>query len=67
MTGMHADLLFITGLVDVTVFFNEIVVPNAFVVKTGVMAGTEHIDSEALVAARCTAMNDNEVYSSHRQ
>jgi hypothetical protein len=34
-------------------------------VETGVVAGTEHIDGEALVAARGAAVNDNEIDLSH--
>jgi hypothetical protein len=35
------------------------VIANTFAVETGVMAGAEHIDSEALVATARRAVNDD--------
>ena len=49
MAGMHADLVLITGLEDLTILFDVIVVADAFAVETGVVAGFEHFDSETLV------------------
>ena len=65
MSGMYADLSFIASLEHLTILLDIIVVSNTFPVKTGVMAGFQHLDREALVAARCRAMNDNKVDFSH--
>ena len=67
MTGMHADLVFIAGLEDLTVLLNVVVVADAFAVETGVVAGLEHLDGEALVAAGRRTVNDNQIdFSTHR-
>ena len=59
VTGMHADLVFIAGLEDLTILFDVIVVADAFAVETGIVTGLEHFDSETLVAAgRRTVNND---------
>ena len=56
MAGMHANLFFVAGLIDLAITFNVVVVANALVVEPGVMTGTEHIERETLVAAGSTAM-----------
>ena len=67
VAGVHADLVFVAGLEYLTVFFDEVVVADAFAVEAGVVAGFEHFDSETLVAAGCRTMKDNEVYfAGHR-
>ena len=58
MTGMYADLFFITRLIQVTVFLDVIVVADTFPVETGIVTVPEHIDGEALVAACGAAMNN---------
>ena len=58
VTGMHADLVFITGLEDLTILFDVIVVADAFAVETGVVTGFEHLDSETLVAAGRRTVNN---------
>ena len=59
MAGMHADLVFITGLEDLAIALYIIVVADAFAVETGVVTGFEHFDSETLVAASRRTMNYN--------
>ena len=59
MTGMHADLVFITGLEYLSIFLDVVVVADAFAVETGVVTGFEHFDSETLVAAGRRTMNDD--------
>ena len=36
VAGVHADLVFVTGLEELTVFFDEVVVADAFAVEAGV-------------------------------
>ena len=62
VAGVHADLVFVAGLEDLTVFFDEVVVADAFAVEAGVVAGFEHFNSETLVAAGCRTVKDNKVY-----
>ena len=64
MAGMHANLFFIAGLMDLTITFNVVMVANALVVEPGVMTGTEHIERETLVAAGSTAMDHNKINKS---
>ena len=59
VTGMHADLVLIAGLEDLTILFNVIVVADAFAVEAGVVTGFEHFDSETLVAAGRRTVNYN--------
>ena len=59
MTGMHADLVFITGLEYLSIFLDVVVVADAFAVETGIVTGLEHFDSETLVAAGRRTMNDD--------
>ena len=63
--GVHANLFFGTSLIDLTIALDVVVITDAFAVETGIMAVAEHIDGEALVAARGTAVNDNQVYCTH--
>ena len=57
MSGMHADLVFITGLEQATILLNLIVVADAFAMKTGIVTGLEHFNSETLVVASRRTMN----------
>ena len=67
VAGMHADLVFISGLEQLTILLNVVVVADAFAVETGIVAGLEHLDGEALVAAGCRTVNDNQIdFSTHR-
>ena len=67
VAGVHADLVFVAGLEDLTVFFDEVVVADAFAVEAGVVAGFEHFNSETLVAAVCRTVNDNEIdFAGHK-
>ena len=60
MAGVHADLLFITRLIDLTVFLDVIVVADTFPVETGIVTLLEHIDGEALVSAGGRTMDDDQ-------
>ena len=59
MAGMHTDLFFVTGLIELTVALDVVVVADPFPMKTGIMTGPKHIDREALVATRGAAMDNN--------
>ena len=59
VSGMHANLFFFACLVDLSVFLDVVVIADALVMEAGVMAVTQPIDGETLVAARGTAMNDD--------
>ena len=65
MAGMHANLIFRAGLIDLTIALNIVMVTDAFAVETGIVIVTEHIDGVALVATGRRAVNDNEIYSAH--
>ena len=65
MAGMHADLFLITGLIELAIALDVVVIAYALVVEPGVVAGPEHIHGEPLIAAGRTAVNDNKVNISH--
>ena len=60
VSGMHANLFLFAGLIDLSVFLDVVVIADALVMETGVMAVTQPIDGETLVAARGTAVNDDQ-------
>ena len=60
MADMHADLFFITRLIDLTVFLDVIVIADAFPVETGIVTLPEHIDGETLVSAGGRTMDDDQ-------
>ena len=60
MTGVHADLLFITRLIDLTVLLNVVMVSDPFSVEAGIVTLLEHCDGEALVAAGGRTMDDDQ-------
>ena len=60
MAGMHADLLFITRLIDLTVLLNVVVVSDPFPVETGIVTLLKHSDGEALVSAGGRTMDDDQ-------
>ena len=60
MAGMHADLLFITRLIDLAVLLYVIVVGDPFPVETGIVTLLKHSDGEALVAAGGRTMDDDQ-------
>ena len=60
MAGMHADLLFITRLIDLAVLLYVIVVGDPFPVETGIVTLLEHSDGEALVSAGGRTMDDDQ-------
>ena len=60
MAGVHADLLFITRLIDLTVFFDIVMVSDPFPVETGIVTLLKHSDGEALVAAGGRTMDDDQ-------
>jgi hypothetical protein len=62
---VHTDFIFVTGLIELSILLDVVVITYAFAVETGVVAGTEHIDGETLIAAGGTAMDDDEVYCTH--
>ena len=67
VAGVHADLVFVAGLEYLTVFFDEVVVADAFAVEAGVVAGFEHFNGETLVAAGCRTVKDNKIdFAGHR-
>ena len=49
----------VAGLEYLTVFFDEVVVADAFAVEAGVVAGFEHFNGETLVAAGCRTVKDD--------
>ena len=59
MTGVHADLILITGLEYLAIFLDVVVIADAFAMETSVVTGFEHFNSETLVAPRPRAMNDD--------
>jgi len=59
VAGVHADLVLVAGLEDLTVFFDEVMVADAFAVEAGIVAGFEHFNSETLVAAGCRTVKDD--------
>ena len=61
MSGMHTDLSFVTGLIELAILLNVVVIADAFPVEPGIVAGTQHVDRKALVAAGGTAMHDNQI------
>lgn len=60
MTGVHADLLFITRLIDLAVLLDIIVVGDPFPVEAGIVTLLKHSDGEALVAAGGRTMDDDQ-------
>ena len=60
MAGMHADLLFITRLINLAVLLNVIVVGDSFPVEAGIVTLLEHSDGKALVAAGGRTMDDDQ-------
>ena len=60
MASMHADLFFITRLIDLTVLLNVVVVGDPFPVETGIVTLLEHIDGEALISAGGRTMDDDQ-------
>ena len=60
MAGVHADLLFITRLIDLTVLLNVVVVGDPFPVEAGIVTLLKHSDGEALVAAGGRTMDDDQ-------
>ena len=60
MAGVHADLLFITRLINLAVLLNVIVVGDSFPVEAGIVTLLEHSDGEALVAAGGRTMDDDQ-------
>ena len=65
MTGMHADLILITGLEQATIFLDVVVIADAFAVEAGVVTGLEHLDGETLVAACRRTVNNDQIDFSH--
>ena len=62
MAGMHTDLLLVTGLIELAVTFDVVVIADAFPMETGIVAGAKHIERETLVAAGRRTMNHNKGY-----
>ena len=60
MAGVHADLLFITRLIDLAILLNVVMVGNPFPVEAGIVTLLEHSDGEALVAAGGRTMDDDQ-------
>ena len=60
MAGVHADLLFITRLIDLAVLLDIIVVGDPFPVEAGVVTVLQHLEREALVSAGGRTMDDDQ-------
>ena len=58
--GMHADLCFTAGLIELAITGDVVVVADALAMKLGVMTRPEVFDGETLVATCCGAMDDDE-------
>ena len=58
--GMHADLCFTAGLVELAITGDVIVVADALAMKLGVMTRPEVFNGETLIATCCGAMDDDE-------
>ena len=65
VSGVHANLVFVAGGIELSVAFNVVVIAYALVVESGVVTALEVLDGEASVAASGTAMDDNKVYCAH--
>ena len=65
MTGMYADFFLVTCLIELPITLNVIMVADAFTVETGIVAGAEVIDREALVAACRRTVNDDQIDCTH--
>lgn len=65
MTGMHTYLFLSTRLMELTIAFDVVVIADALVMESGIVAGTKHIDREALVTTCGTTMDHNQVYQTH--
>ena len=60
MAGMHADLCFTAGLIELAITGNVVVVADALAMKLGIMTRPEVFDGETLVATCCGAVDDDE-------
>jgi hypothetical protein len=58
---MHAYLVLRAGLVQLPVAFDVVVITYALAVESGVVAGSEHINSKPLIAACGTAMDYDKI------
>lgn len=65
MPGMYTDFFLVTGLIELAVALDVVVIANTFVVEAGIVAGAKHVDREALVAAGRRTMNNNQGYCTH--
>lgn len=65
MPGMHTDFFLVTGLIELAVALDVVVIADTFVVEAGIVAGAKHVDREALVAAGRRTMNNNKGYCTH--
>ena len=61
MAGVHSHFFLIAGLIELSIALNIVVIAYAFAVEAGIVADTEHIDGETLIAAGGTAMHDNQI------
>ena len=57
--GVHANLVFVAGGIELSVAFNVVVIAYALVVESGVVTALEVLDGEASVAASSAAVNNN--------
>jgi hypothetical protein len=62
MECVHADLFLWTGLMDLAIALNVVMIANAFVMESGVVIITELVNGVALVAARRRAMANDKIY-----
>ena len=60
MAGVHAYLFLGTGLVDLAIALDVIVVADAFSVESGVVTVLQHLEREALVSAGGRTMDDDQ-------
>lgn len=61
VSGMNTHLVLITGLIELTVTLNVVVIADALVMEPGVVTGFQHLDRETLVTARCRTMDNDKI------
>ena len=57
MSGMHTYFFFITGLIELTILLNVVMITDAFAMETRIVTGTKHINGKTLIAAGRRTMN----------
>ena len=65
VAGVYAHLLFGSGLKELAVALNVVMIANALVTKLGVVADFQILDRKAPVTLGGAAMHYNQVYQAH--